>query len=1199
MKDIRIFVASSKELVAERNQLSYLVLALEDEFEKRGLRVRLSKWEYVDPTMTEARTEDRYLEEMLDCDGVLMLFRRVLGMYTKEEVDKAIAAETAGSSRIKRHLMLFKEGDGEPTPELAKWRATLPEGTYGTFADMDGLKAHFLHFVEELSGLALQDVATTEDRTVSAFLAADGELVTDRNAFADAVLNLNDMLVRRGVRVRLRFYDPERHGELLDRSEMALVLYHTRCGEFGPEALKESFVRSKGNENPRRLYVFFRDPDGRPLDGAFAAFRDGFSEAFGSAPCRFENVDTLSLNFLFSVESVLGDNGGTFVKLDGRMVMADGQEVGDLTKLPMLRKNAGLAALLGKMDDVSARFSAQREKCERSPQDDGLYVELLDISAEKNRLQDQIDRELRQSFNLAKRMAAVSIAQVDATVARARELMEEGKVKEALEVLDGASSALKRRRLLRRAADRSAAEELEIKELKAGCDIEYFRVDAVMAYTELLFKERFAKAESIYKSLVADVEEYAANCTVGHKADLDRHLAGILRRFAKLYDEIGDTLNPIPLLEKALELYRAVEIFEPDSCCAESSEVYMILADKERVNNKLEAARSNYELALDFFRKQDKELLPKLAHCLVGLAQLNDDTNKLRDSEGQHQEALKIRLELMRTSFEAYAGDVAASYNYLANHHLSLNKLCEAEAEYNEAIRLLRGLSLKNPDKFMSELAASLNDIAYLYTDMNDLDAAEKEHYEALEIHRQLAETNPAKFDEYVATSLNNLASLHMDMNDSDEAEKEHREALEIRRRLAETNPARFDEYVATSLNNLASLHKNMNNLDVAEKECREALEIRRRLAETNPAKFDEHVATSLNNLANLHMSMNLLNDAENEHREALEVRRRLAETNPAKFNEYVATSLNTLAYLHMDMNRLDEAEKEYRESLEIRRQSAETNPAKFDEYVATSLNNLAYLHVNMNHLDEAEKEYRESLEIRRRLAETNPAKFDEYVAISLNNLAALYKNINRLDEAEKEYHESLEIRRWLAETNPAKFDEYVATSLNNLSVFHKNMDHFVESEEECREALEIRRRLAGTNPAKFDEHVATSLNNLANLHAAMNLLNEAENEHREALEIRRRLAETNPAKFNEYVATSLNNLAVLHMTMYHLDEAEKEHREALEIRRRLVEANPAKFKASLKQTLNNIEKLYRKMNRLEDADRIQFELCELRDKGV
>lgn len=419
MKDIRVFVASSKELIAERNALAYLVLSKEEDFAARGFRVRLSKWEYVDPTMTEARTEDRYLDEMYNCDAVLMLFRHVLGKYTKEEVDKAIAAETAGTSRIKKHLILFKEGEADASPELAAWRASLAEGAYGTFTDAAGLGEHFLRLVEEIAGLPLQDAADTEtERTISAFLAVDDELAADRDAFADAVLNLNDVLSRRGVRVRLRFYDPVRHRDMLESSEMALVLYQTKCGEFGGAELKEAYDRSKREQNPRRLYVFFRDASGRPLDDAFQALKDGFAETFGSAPCRFENVDTLSLNFLFALESMLGDGAGTFVKLDGRTVVADGLDVGDLAKLPMLAKNEGLAELFSRMADVSKRFVAQREKCDRNPQDDGLYVELLDLSSEKNRLQDQIDRELKMSFNLAKRLAVISMAQVTETIDR-------------------------------------------------------------------------------------------------------------------------------------------------------------------------------------------------------------------------------------------------------------------------------------------------------------------------------------------------------------------------------------------------------------------------------------------------------------------------------------------------------------------------------------------------------------------------------------------------------------------------------------------------------------------------------------------------------------------------------------------------------------------------------------------------------------
>ena len=198
------------------------------------------------------------------------------------------------------------------------------------------------------------------------------------------------------------------------------------------------------------------------------------------------------------------------MKLDGRTVVADGLEVGDLAKLPMLERNEGLAALFSRMQDVSKRFVDQRGKCEKDPQNDGLYVELLDISAEKNRLQDQIDRELKMSFNLAKRMAAVSIAQTNDTIARARAKMDEGKIKEALEILDGASAAMKRRRLLHRAAERAEAENLQIKELAEYNQIELFRISAIMAFTSMLYRDRIARVNEIAYESVHDLLEGAS-----------------------------------------------------------------------------------------------------------------------------------------------------------------------------------------------------------------------------------------------------------------------------------------------------------------------------------------------------------------------------------------------------------------------------------------------------------------------------------------------------------------------------------------------------------------------------------------------------------------------------------------------------------------------------------------------------------------
>jgi hypothetical protein len=110
MKDIRIFIASSRELVRERNALAFLVLAKEEEFAARGLRVRLAKWEYVDPKMTEARTEDRYLDEMYDCDAALVLYYTNCRTFGPEQMKEAYD-RTKREENPKRLYVFFRDAD--------------------------------------------------------------------------------------------------------------------------------------------------------------------------------------------------------------------------------------------------------------------------------------------------------------------------------------------------------------------------------------------------------------------------------------------------------------------------------------------------------------------------------------------------------------------------------------------------------------------------------------------------------------------------------------------------------------------------------------------------------------------------------------------------------------------------------------------------------------------------------------------------------------------------------------------------------------------------------------------------------------------------------------------------------------------------------------------------------------------------------
>ncbi|MBQ3344200.1 MAG: ATP-binding protein [Kiritimatiellae bacterium] len=304
MKDLRIFVASSRELERERNYLAYLVLANEEEFAKRGFRVRLAKWEYVDPKMTAERTEDRYLEEMYNCDAAFVLFKNIVGTYTREEMAKAIAAEQGGWSRLKAHRILFSAA-GAQDSGAARLRESLSSDGYGVYSNMDELQEAFLSLVDYVAKCErLLDAPSDKHvHKIAAFLAADSELAEDRNAFADTVLNVNDLLEQGhlNVRVQLKFYDSANAEKVVESSEMGLVLYGTNYRVLGREDVERIHARMKdGKQNPKCVYVFFRNLDDfaeEVLDEAFKRFRSELESRFEHFSCHFGDANGIRAVF--------------------------------------------------------------------------------------------------------------------------------------------------------------------------------------------------------------------------------------------------------------------------------------------------------------------------------------------------------------------------------------------------------------------------------------------------------------------------------------------------------------------------------------------------------------------------------------------------------------------------------------------------------------------------------------------------------------------------------------------------------------------------------------------------------------------------------------------------------------------------------------------------------------------------------------
>lgn len=145
MKEIKIFLASSKELELERDKFASLINQLNRIFKRRGLELELVIWEYLGSSMSKKRKQDEYNDELRQCEICLVVFWNVFGDYTREEFNIAYDELCAGNNP-KRLYVFFKE-PAQMTDDMLSFKNSFADKYghfYSVFDNPDTLKLNFL-----------------------------------------------------------------------------------------------------------------------------------------------------------------------------------------------------------------------------------------------------------------------------------------------------------------------------------------------------------------------------------------------------------------------------------------------------------------------------------------------------------------------------------------------------------------------------------------------------------------------------------------------------------------------------------------------------------------------------------------------------------------------------------------------------------------------------------------------------------------------------------------------------------------------------------------------------------------------------------------------------------------------------------------------------------------------------------------------
>lgn len=129
---IKIFLASSEELEADRYRFGNLIRKLDNIYEKRGIRIELFEWEDYDAAYNGMRKQDEYNERVRASDMFLALFHKKAGKFTIEEFNIARKAfDEQASPKIYTYIKDLEAGESE-SREPGRVQTTHARRAWGT-----------------------------------------------------------------------------------------------------------------------------------------------------------------------------------------------------------------------------------------------------------------------------------------------------------------------------------------------------------------------------------------------------------------------------------------------------------------------------------------------------------------------------------------------------------------------------------------------------------------------------------------------------------------------------------------------------------------------------------------------------------------------------------------------------------------------------------------------------------------------------------------------------------------------------------------------------------------------------------------------------------------------------------------------------------------------------------------------------------
>ena len=628
-------------------------------------------------------------------------------------------------------------------------------------------------------------------KTIKIFLASSEELKDERNTMADLILHLNKLFRGRGLELDLEKWEyldasmtgkrkQDEYNEVLKQCDICMVLFWRKFGSFTGEELDTAYNRMKQNEKPHKIYVFFKNPNSDELTQELKDFIANYEQRFGGHFfCKFQNVDTMKLEFLLQLENYQKDLiGEKTIEVRNEHVYVDNEAMVDLNNIPFAAQNEGFREMQAKLANLrdniekkrheldEKKIALERTKSELSKlpnMDSFLSIinmaqktvddaenELQQYIDSKNKLEEDFDREQQNLFNTARRITEQRGLMISQRMARAIEAFELGDAKRADIILDEAEKDADQALTDIRIAKQVGLKSLEELILKTSTKMSNDSIPIDVRIEDTI--KIYEKAERLARELDYDDKKYVK--LLFNKAEfLKKHAfhenaliiyEQVISLIKRYYGENWRGLIPI---------YNAIgELFYNQSKYEEEKDWHykaLNLAKEHYGNQNVETAQSYNDLG-------------------IALGHLGD----LKGSLDCIQTAYDIRIKLLGENHL----DTAESYNNLGCYYSEMAEFNRAIDYYKKSLVIRQRISGSNS----LLVAQSYNNIGHAYYQLGDYFQA-REHI--LKAKNVIVSNLGIRHPEYAGTC-NMLALIAHVEEKFDESLNLYMESLRIKERI-------------------------------------------------------------------------------------------------------------------------------------------------------------------------------------------------------------------------------------------------------------------------------------------------------------------------------------------------------------------------------------------------------------------------------